>query len=356
MCVIIAHPSNAHLEKDRAKRLWNRNPDGGGFAFIKDGKIEVQKFMDFPNYWRAFETARSAHPKAGFLLHMRITTHGDTNLENTHPYAVDEHTVMAHNGIIHGVPDYKDGRSDTKVFVDEVLSGLPEDWLDNKYIVDMVEEWIGWSKLMFLTTNPKLNKNVYILNEHKGHEKDGMWFSNNMAVDAPVALAKQHDYTGFNSHSGAVGHWNTKGVWEEGTMRHKQADMLDSCEPKALGRRELGGDSLEAFLAEENFELSDIEHHTKLLIAERKKSWNNKPIAWMGMDFGYECLGCDEAVSETTGECDCWSKICLDCERFAAECICEQGYSAALVIASKADGDLMQRAFDAVGLEEQRQF
>ena len=60
MCVIIHQPKGTHLDKERAQRLWIRNPDGGGFAFVNDfGAIETFKFMEFQEFWPVFEATRS---------------------------------------------------------------------------------------------------------------------------------------------------------------------------------------------------------------------------------------------------------------------------------------------------------
>jgi glutamine amidotransferase len=202
MCVIIHQPEGTHLEKERAERLWKKNPDGGGFAFVgDDGKISGFKSMDFDPFWKAFETSRSQFPNRDYILHMRIATHGTVDISNVHPFLVDEHTIMAHNGIIHGVGD-DPLLSDTRVFVRDVLPELPETWLDSLYLTDMVEEWIGWSKLAFLTTNPNLKQQVYLLNEKSGTYADGMWFSNSSGV---------HKYEVVKSKTGGTVY---RGAWD----------------------------------------------------------------------------------------------------------------------------------------------
>ena len=186
MCVIIHQPKGSYLTKDRAQRLWKINSDGGGFAFIDDEEtIQTERAMEFTPFWTAFERARSAFPQRDFLLHMRIATHGDTSLANCHPFDVDDETVMMHNGILSQVPDYKDGRSDTSIFVDEVVAEMPKNWLDNPYLQDMMEEYIGYNKLAFLTTTAGVNENVIILNRSMGSTVDGMWFSNTSGVPEP---------------------------------------------------------------------------------------------------------------------------------------------------------------------------
>lgn len=186
MCIIVHQPRGTYLTKERASRLWKANSDGGGFAFINDNAvIQTGKSMMFPSFWSQFENARSEFPDRDFLIHMRIATHGATDIHNVHPFDVDDHTVMVHNGIFSMVPDYKDGRSDTAVFVDEVLRDLPKDWLNNFYLLDMMEDWVGYNKMAFLTTAPDVEENVVIINRSYGTVIDGMWFSSQTGVRKP---------------------------------------------------------------------------------------------------------------------------------------------------------------------------
>ncbi len=137
MCVIVHQPNGAHLNKKLAKELWQTNPDGGGFAFLDDDKnLVVEKFMKFPTFWSKFETMRSTFPARDFMLHMRIATHGSVSINNVHPFQLNEHTVMAHNGILKEViddleSDPEDDRTDSEYFIEEVLKDLPRTWLDN---------------------------------------------------------------------------------------------------------------------------------------------------------------------------------------------------------------------------------
>jgi len=310
MCVIVSQPKGAHLKKDRAERLWEINSHGGGFAYIdKNDKLKVVKTMEFQSFWSQFERARSANPKAHFLLHMRIATHGTVDTSNVHPFRVDKHTVMAHNGIIKGVDvDPQGNRSDTRVFVEDLLPTLPETWLDNPYLVDMVETWIGWSKLMFLTTNPKLKKSVYILNEDSGHDKDGMWFSNTHGVDEPRPTPI---YKGGKVYQRS--YVETSSDWiGKGKKPTKRKSMMGPIEVrnKLHKLREKAGNT------------------TPITFNYESRQKNSKLAPW-------ECLGCQTAVDVNTGECECWATFCLECSQLTAVCLCEDGFSGETIHWSK---------------------
>jgi glutamine amidotransferase len=325
MCVIVHQPRNAHLSKKRAKRLWKVNEDGGGFAFIDNsGTIQVEKSLDFKTFWNQFEAARSEFPKRDYMLHMRIATHGTISLENVHPFQVNEHTWMAHNGVIRAVPDYEDGRSDTRVFVDEVIPQLPDNWLDSPYMVSMVKSWIGWSKLMFLTTDSALSENVYIIGKKAGTQRDNMWFSNGSGVDKPRTPAKTSQAIPMGPYSvksyhidDGIGNWRSQG--SKLTPVKSDPVTLSESELKDLSTEELWD-----YLESDRGKNSQLAEKT-VLLAVRKEMGYYKPI--ISISGKWECFGCDEIVSTWDGSCECFMKVCLDCGHFAGGCICSTGGS-----------------------------
>ena len=186
MCVIIFQDKGTYLEKDRAKRLWHANPDGGGFAFFDDkGDLQIKKSMFFNEFWTSFEQARSQFPKRDYLIHMRIATHGNVNLDNVHPFKIAPKQALAHNGIFNKVPDGPiDGSmSDTRMFISTVLPSLRQNWIDNLTTFEMVEDYMGWSKMAILNNNPRLKQNIYLFNETGGVWVDGMWFSSRQGIE-----------------------------------------------------------------------------------------------------------------------------------------------------------------------------
>ncbi len=369
MCVIVHQPRGAHLEKDRARRLWLKNSDGGGFSFIDNtGTIQTERYMGFNEYWKAFETARSQFPHRDYLLHMRIATHGKINLSNVHPFHVDEHTVMAHNGIIHSVPVCDKGRSDTRVFIEEVLPRLPETWLDDEYLVDMVDGWIGWSKLMFLTTNPKLSENVYILGKKSGVERDGMWFSNSSGVDEqkyPTNLSgyqyKSGKYKPLKSVSKPketvplAKTWDgyeltDDGFWQPAEEDKVVADAVDKIVNEAFTDRHTIIDLTEDDM---RFEATTMYRQTSFTIAEERKELERRRLTnWLGKKIDYDlerdswfCWGCDEFIDDKSGECDCLSKVCIPCERFLINCSC-MPYTLEMKYSENAPLAVLQNALD----------
>jgi len=363
MCVIVHQPKGAHLDKERAARLWSRNNDGGGFAFIDDDRsIQVVKEMEFASFWASFELARSEYPKRDFLLHMRIATHGAVVPDNVHPFRVNEHTVMAHNGILHKVTaQSSDEMSDTRIFIDKVLPSLPEGWLDNPILVDMVQEWIGvGNKLMFLTSDPNLQKNVYILNKARGSKADKMWFSNNIGVPKPPPPSAHSRVTGFgygrgsedynylDRHRGTANQrLRTRTVYTEGRVVELSEDEYFLW----LKERSLPSAMTSATVSQKVFAQGGLEGAVTLpneeqrLAAKRERNGLVKDMFLNPVTGIYECLGCDGEVSRLTGECDCFEMICLDCLTLAADCSCKNGWSTNLVTIQEAPDMAVEEAF-----------
>lgn len=140
------------------KTCWDSNPDGAGFAFNDGGRVIIKKgFMT----WDAFKAAWTSCMKnydfknRGVLIHFRITTHGGTNPQNTHPFPVVSDTGMMqkpecvceyaaiHNGIISAtsVQAIKERTtSDTLVFIRDYLSLIAQNksWFKRRANLELI--------------------------------------------------------------------------------------------------------------------------------------------------------------------------------------------------------------------------
>ena len=188
MCIAIAQPKGTRaLTIDELEKGWGTNPDGGGYAYIdEDNRIQAVYSMDkdafILQYLESYATYGTSSP---FMVHMRIATHGSVSLNNCHPFTIelkgDGDMMFMHNGIIDNVTkDIEDTDiTDTEGLAVFVLSDMQDGWLDNPHMVDFIENFIDYSKLVFLTTSPELDKNLYILNDSLGvWSEDGIWYSN----------------------------------------------------------------------------------------------------------------------------------------------------------------------------------
>lgn len=177
MCLLIATTGSSRPSKKALRRAAKNNPDGFGFAVIGDGKIHTYRSMDINSTISEYFTAREEYPNSPSIFHLRITTHGATNVDNCHPFRVNDDVVLGHNGML--PIKEEDGKSDTRIFA--------EDWLPEFDLVELLDTESGFkelenfatgSKLAFLNTSDLLRHSLYIVNEHLGHWNEGVWYSN----------------------------------------------------------------------------------------------------------------------------------------------------------------------------------
>jgi Glutamine amidotransferases class-II len=156
MCQAIAKPAGAVIYRRHMALAWQQNPDGAGFAWRdENGTVMVSRgYFDFVQFWKAVRE----HNHQDVLIHLRLATHGKKCLENCHPFIVDDNVVMAHNGIIHEFTADTKGRSDSRAFVEDVLipavaaaGSWEQFWTPG--VQKLLENLIGWSRLLFLTSN-----------------------------------------------------------------------------------------------------------------------------------------------------------------------------------------------------------
>lgn len=177
MCLAILRTSGATIPEDAIRQGWISNSDGGGFAYVKNNKVQVSKgFMKLVDFLEAYNKAVKENHSSPFLIHFRIRSQGDTSPDNTHPFVIPT-GAMIHNGTIDGTgAHYGKGPSDTKLFVDKFKDSLNYDFLnENKPALNTV---LRFNKLVFLFNDSK----HLILNESLGKWNQGVWYSNNSYI------------------------------------------------------------------------------------------------------------------------------------------------------------------------------
>lgn len=186
MCVIAIKPQGVGMIQDKIlQQMWDYNKDGAGYMYPDNGKVVVSKgYMNFEDFKRSLD-ALPNKDDLPLVLHFRITTHGGTSPENTHPFPVsskEEHLkaldvranlAMAHNGIISSVPKH-DTNSDTQMFIKDVISPLSK-LGDSDFLTTystLINYGIGASKLAFMDGNGDITK------FGTWQEKEGVHYSN----------------------------------------------------------------------------------------------------------------------------------------------------------------------------------
>src|SRR5688572_17541708 len=186
MCLLTFFPEGIHPDVEALARGARFNADGHGFAIVvpaeggRKARIIVRKSMKATSLIKEFALMRQRYPKGPALFHSRITTDGETNLFNCHPFmhSGDKRTVIGHNGILPASvrPDKDDVRSDTRIFAEEVAGVFRLHTVLGRRLAG---EWMGdGNKIVILTVDPVYNSHAFIVNASSGMWDKGIWYSN----------------------------------------------------------------------------------------------------------------------------------------------------------------------------------
>ncbi len=173
MCIAILKKKNKQISKKTLERCFDSNPDGAGFMFAENGKLNVFKgYMAFAEFWDVYNGIKTSDKNV--LIHFRIKTHGAISVENCHPFLVSNELGFIHNGVID--IKTKGTESDTMSFNRMYLKMIKDLHLAIKQngIQKLIQDRINNSKLIFLDRF----SNYTIINENAGQWHKGSWFSN----------------------------------------------------------------------------------------------------------------------------------------------------------------------------------
>ena len=182
MCILINHPANTNFSDELLADFYDYNSDGFGAMFAEAGKLVIIKTLGKPDEIEALYKKELAHRDC--IIHYRMKTHGDIDLDNCHPYRINDDIWMAHNGILAMGNPIDTRKSDTWHFIEYIirpaLAADPDLIFDLDY-QEYLENMIGGTnKFAFMH---KSGKSV-ILNKHAGVTHDGAWLSNTYAWSA----------------------------------------------------------------------------------------------------------------------------------------------------------------------------
>jgi len=216
MCLIITGASNKIRSTllDTAGMLadiYSGNADGIGFMYgTKDG-LKVNKFLPKSEKDARAFIKRLPNDDRDVAIHFRMTTHGDTDLINCHPYdVVPGWIAMMHNGILSMGNAADKSKSDTWHFIKNYLSGPVEKHPELIYetqFLTLLADYIGNNRFVFMNGEGRMSH----VNFSQGIEHDGMWFSNTYAWTPSMLIPSYKSrYAGFSKY----GKYDSA-MWEE---------------------------------------------------------------------------------------------------------------------------------------------
>lgn len=87
MCIIAIKPEGIEVDEDIIEACWYNNPDGAGMMFHVEGGVQIVKgFMEYEELTDYIAANRKFLEDNMIVFHFRISTHGLTNIANTHPF------------------------------------------------------------------------------------------------------------------------------------------------------------------------------------------------------------------------------------------------------------------------------
>ena len=191
MCIIVAKRKGIELPtKEILKNCFNYNSDGAGIMFNDGNQVFIEKgFMDFNSFYSRLEALDKEFNlvNSDLALHFRISTSGNVDQGNCHPYPISTETDqlrnlslvtdigMAHNGVIRKhIPETRSILNDTQTFIKNFVYNMyssNKEFLTVDANIKALEEEAG-SKLCFITKD-----NMYIIGKFI-EETNGILYSN----------------------------------------------------------------------------------------------------------------------------------------------------------------------------------
>lgn len=232
MCIIAIKSAGVPIDWDILDNCELSNPDGAGYAYVRDGEVVISK-----GYFTNEEMRAVIEPELGngtgveIMFHFRIATHGKVAPSTCHPFPLthDRQEILklqtttsvavAHNGVIPFMPKDK-VLSDTMQYILLYLAPLG-DRLNDESVRNLIEHSAD-SKLAIMTADE-----LYLIGQFI--EDAGWTFSNNSYADDYFTIAKR---SGFSQPLGPMTGTSTMRIDDEWSYdswdSHK--DYLEFCD------------------------------------------------------------------------------------------------------------------------------
>ena len=187
MCMLCVIPPNTIPKRSKLENSALNNPHGYGFAIVvpEENRIICERTMNADESINRFLELRQKHMKGYAIWHARYATSGELTVDNCHPFVLPDKahpntTYVAHNGVLDVIEPHGDKRSDTRIFVEDLLpeiGGVKA--LDNDQVWNLLDEFTRGSKVAVLTVHPEAQYEMYLFHEQAGKkDDDGVWWSN----------------------------------------------------------------------------------------------------------------------------------------------------------------------------------
>jgi hypothetical protein len=178
--------------------FYTHNPDGVGLMYYYRKKVRVIKAL--PKNAKEFITLFRTHQRHAPIVHLRMRTHGEISIANTHPYSIgNTGAYLVHNGILGGQDTHTPKMSDTWHFINDMLNPLIKhdiNLIHEPWLQEMVGKYVGNNRLVIMTPDGRTS----YINSDQGVVHDGIHYSNTYAWSAPQTR-KPYSYQSFTQYN-----------------------------------------------------------------------------------------------------------------------------------------------------------
>ena len=185
MCLIIHKPAGLRIPHDLLIAAARLNADGWGLMGHDAGGQRLLQRHSQLEIEELLETEEElAH--AEYALHLRRRTRGRIDLDNTHPFEVDEGVYLMHNGTLQ-FDEGPAGDSDTRSFSELVLRPLSRRYpglLVDREFLHLLELSLSPQNKAVLYDFPR--RRFDFLNHRSGAQFEGLWLSSIKWIDAAL--------------------------------------------------------------------------------------------------------------------------------------------------------------------------
>lgn len=185
MCLIIHKPAGLRIPHDLLRAAIRLNGDGWGLMGVAaDGRRLLERHAQ--SDLGALLATEEHLAQAEYALHLRRRTRGRVDLENTHPFEIDEGIYLMHNGTL-SFDEGPAGDSDTRSFAELVLRPLSRRYpglLIDREFLHLLELSLSTQNKAVLFDFPR--RRFDFLNRHAGAEFEGLWLSSIKWIDAAL--------------------------------------------------------------------------------------------------------------------------------------------------------------------------
>lgn len=182
MCLIIDRPEATPIDDAIISRAMAMNSHGWGIMRAEDGVIHIVKGFGEKGFRKAYRKVGAAP----CVIHYRMATHGNRNIENCHPFAFgDGRYALMHNGIIGTAPSHDKTMSDTWHFTEDVVAPIlahNPDLFGTPRLDNILAALAGEGNKLVILRRDGAKMRV---NGQEGTEQDGLWLSNTWSIAPP---------------------------------------------------------------------------------------------------------------------------------------------------------------------------